>query len=465
MVARARSGRPLAAGRARWPLGIAAVAGLVVLAGIGFQLAERRLGVGLSSDSYSYLAWAERFLADGELGHTPYDFTAPKPLALAVATVGDALGIPVAFFGTWGVLTSFGAVLAAGALARRFAGWPAAVAAGVLAAALPSLVRGGWAGDATVAYAACVVGAAALPPGRVRPAAVLLGVAGLLRPEAWGLAAVYAALAWRGAARAERATAVAAVVVPPALWLSFDWIATGDPLYGAHATDRFGVVAVPFRDLPGIVGDLVPELVGWPLLVLGLVALGAGLRRCPLDPAVVLPLAVLASLLVDIGLGLIGEEPLGRYALGVFLFVPAGAAIVLAQAPGRARLPVLAAGTAACLGFLAGPLGDSRDLLEQRGRMAAELDEELAPVVERALAGGGLVGTELDWGGALAVYSDVPRQRIVPVRAVGGEVDADLVRVLLVLAERQERRDARGAELPPGPEAARSALWRLYEPG
>ena len=75
MVARARFG-PDARGPAGavGPLRVAAVAGLVVLAGIGFQLAERRIGVGLSSDAYSYLAWAERVLAEGELGHTGYEF-------------------------------------------------------------------------------------------------------------------------------------------------------------------------------------------------------------------------------------------------------------------------------------------------------------------------------------------------------------------------------------------------------
>ena len=454
MGARARLGRP------------ALVAlGLLVASAVVFQLVRSRIGVGFSSDSYSYLAWAERFLSEGKLGHTPYDFTAPKPLELAVATIGEALGAPIAFFGTWAVLSYLGAVLAAAALAKRFAGWPAALAAGALAAVLPPLVRGGWSGDATVAYAACVVGAAALPPGRVRPAAALLGGAGLLRPEAWALAVVYAALAWRGASGRDRATAVAAVLVPPALWLSFDWITTGDPLYGAHATDRYGVVPAALQDLPGVLRDLVPELLTWPLLVLAVVALVAGLRRCPLDPAVVFPLAMVLGLLVEVQLGLIGAGPLGRYALGVFLFVPAGAAIVLAQAPGRARIPVLAAGTVACLVLLAGRLDEIQNLLERRGDISAQLADELTPAVERTLAGRGLVATEPEWGGALAVYSDVPRERIVPVGRVGRAIDPGDIRGYLILAGLQQGRDARGRVLPPSAETSRSPLWRLYEPG
>ena len=450
MDARARVGRPA----------VAAV-GLVALSAVGFQIARSRVGVGLSSDAYSYLAWAERFLADGEMGHTPYDFTAPKPLELAVATLGEALGAPVAVFGTWAVLGYLAAVLAAGALAHRFGGPAAAVVAAVLAATMPALVLAGWAGDATVPFAACVVGAAALAPGRVLPVAALLGVAGLLRPEAWGLAALHAALSWRDADRRERSGAVAAALVPPALWLGFDWIATGDPFYGPNATERFGVVRVPLGELPGILARLIPDLVGWPLVALGLAGFALGLRRRPLDPAVVFPLALALALLLELRLGLIGEQPLGRYGVGLALFLAPGAAIVLARAPGRARLPALAAGLVLCLAFAAGPLSNARDFLERRGRVAGQLEERMAPAVERT-APNGLVATEPTWGGALAVYSDVPRERIVPLRAVGTDVGAADVRAYLVVRRAQERRERRGVDLIAGRPAARTWLWQLY---
>ncbi len=454
MGARARVGRPA--------LAAIALVGASVLA---FEVIRSRMGVGLSSDSYSYLAWADRLFAEGKLDHTPYDFTAPKPLELIVATVGEAVGAPVAVFGTWAVLGYLGAVLAAAALARRFAGWPGALAAGVLAATMPALVRAGWAGDSTVPYAACVVGAAALAPGRTRPAAALLGAAGLLRPEAWGLAALYAALSWRSAGRDDRVAAVAAAVVPPVLWLSFDWIATGDPLYGAHATERFGVVAVPLQNVPHLFRHLIPELVGWPLLLLGLAALVAGLRRRPLDPAVLFPLALVLGLLIELQLGLIGAEPLGRYAVGVFLFLPAGAAIVLAHAPGKARLPVLVVGTVACVALLVGPLEDTRDFFQRRGRLASELEARMALAAEREVADGGLVATEAQWGGALAVFSDIPRDRIVPVSAVGRAVDPDEVRAYLVIPRLQRRRAGEVGEIDESPPAARSGPWRLYVPG
>jgi hypothetical protein len=453
MSARARLGRPVTLA-----IGLAAASALV------FELLRRRVGVGLSSDSYSYLAWAERFLGEGTLDHTPYDFTAPKPLELLVATAGEAVGAPVAVFGTWAVLCYAGAVVAAGALARRFAGWPAALAAGALAATMPMLVRAGWAGDSTAPYAACVVGAAALAPGRVRPVAALLGLAGLLRPEGWGLAALHAALSWRGASREERMAAVAAAIVPPLLWLSFDWIATGDPLYGAHATERFGVVAAPLQDVPGELRQLIPDLVGWPLVLLGLAALAAGVRRRATDPAVLFPLALALGLLIELRLGLIGTVPLGRYALPLFLFLPAGAGIVLARAPGRARLPVLAAGTIACLALQVGSLRDLRDFFDRRSNLAAQLEERMAPAVERVVAGGGLVATESEWGGALAVHSEVPRDRIVPARAVGRAVDPEEVRAYLVIPELQVRRDGPVGAIDESRPLASSGLWRLYVP-
>ncbi|HXV35446.1 MAG TPA: hypothetical protein VD769_15665, partial [Gaiellaceae bacterium] len=150
--------------------------GLVAVSALAFLAVRDRLGVALSSDAYSYLAWAERALAEGKLDHTPYDFTAPKPLELAVALLGQALGQPIVVFGTWAFLCYGAAVLAAAALAHRLAGPAAALVAGLLAATMPALLRATGAGDATVPFAACAVGAAALGPGRVRPAALLLAV-------------------------------------------------------------------------------------------------------------------------------------------------------------------------------------------------------------------------------------------------------------------------------------------------
>ena len=70
---------------------------------------------------------------------------------------------------------------------------------------------------------------------------VLLGVAGLLRPEAWLLALAWAA--WALPVRRDRAAVVAAALAAPLLWIAFDLAATGDPLHSLHGTQALAAAA------------------------------------------------------------------------------------------------------------------------------------------------------------------------------------------------------------------------------
>jgi hypothetical protein len=464
MAARALGGRLTSADRVPTPAAIAAAGALLVLvSALAFQLARRAVGVAFSSDTYSYLVWARRAVHEGELGHTPYDYTAPKPLEMLVATIGEVLGAPVAFFGTWAILSYLAALIAVSGLAWRLGGTLAAVTAGALALFLPPLVLHGYAADSTVPYAACVIGAVALSPLRRVPASCLLGIAGLLRPEAWGLAGLHAALTWRRSAVRERAVAVASALAPPAVWLTFDWIATGDALYGAHAADRFGVLGVPVQDVPQLVERVAPSLLGWPLLALGLVALAAGLARRPGDPAVIFPLAIAAGLVLELQLQFIGAQTIDRYGLVLALFFPVGAGVVLASVPGRARLPTVIAGVALCFWSVADELREVRVVHERRGRAATELEGGMAGAARRAVANGGLLATERQWQGATALYGRIPRERVVPVGEVGRNEDPDALGAFLVIAGRQERRAREGPTPLDGLEPDhRSRRWRLY---
>ena len=58
-----------------------------------------------------------------------------------------------------------------------------------------------------------------------------------------------------------------------------------------------------------------------------------------------------------------------------------------------------------------------------------------------------------------------PRERIVPVRALGKQVDPSQVGAYLVIARLQANRTGPKGEIDEGLLRARSALWRLYEPG
>ncbi len=267
---------------------LAATAVLLVL--------ERALvGIPFGSDAYSYLVWGRDAVEHGTTHHSQFDYTVPKPLELGVAAFGQLIGAPLALFGGWTVLGQLGAVAAVALLAGRLGGPRAAVAGGILALALPVLWRGGPAGDSNVPYAALVVAAAAFPAATV-PSAALLGVAGLLRPEAWGLAVIAAVLGWHRADGRERLATLASIVVPPVLWLGLDRIFTGDALWSQHVLDRYDARFHP----PHIaLGDLATTLVhrvdptlGWPLLVLAVVALGVSLARRPVEPAAAFAVAL-----------------------------------------------------------------------------------------------------------------------------------------------------------------------------
>ena len=86
---------------------------------------------------------------------------------------------------------------------------------------------------------AMVVWAAALEAQRARRGAavlVLLTLAGLLRPEAWVLAALYWCwVAWKASWRDRFVLALLAAVAP-VLWALTDWAVTGDPLFSLHYT-------------------------------------------------------------------------------------------------------------------------------------------------------------------------------------------------------------------------------------
>jgi len=90
-----------------------------------------------------------------------------------------------------------------------------------------------------IPFLALVVWAAVLEARRPRsgpPVLVALGVAGLLRPEAWLLSALYCLYLFPGADNHRRARIVAIAAIAPLLWLVFDVVATGDPLHSLHET-------------------------------------------------------------------------------------------------------------------------------------------------------------------------------------------------------------------------------------
>jgi hypothetical protein len=394
----------------------------VGLVALGLLALERSLiGVPLGSDAYSYIVWGRDAVAHGTTHHSAFDYTVPKPLDLAVAVLGKLVGAPLAVFGWWTVLGQLGAVLAASFLAYQLAGRRAAFAGGFLALALPVLWRGGPAGDSNVPYAALVVAAAGLTPATLGSAA-LLGVAGLLRPEAWGLAVVAAALGWRHAQGRERLAAVGSILLPPIVWLGSDRILTGDTLWSEHVLDRYDARFHPphiaLSDLPATLFHRVPPTVGWPLLLLALAAVVVAIARHRLEPALAFALALGVLLVVQAARGAVTDDDLGRM-LTVFALLGAGAgAALLGALPGRLAVSAV---VVVCIAFVAFPLRDAVRAAHRQGETAARLDHHIGPRLA-ARRPKGLVAVDRAWQGATALYSGLPRRRIVPLEAVGHEV-------------------------------------------
>ena len=110
-----------------------------------------------------------------------------------------------------------------------------------------------------VPFLALVLWAGAVEVGRPRrgvPVMALLALAGLLRPEAWVLIALY--WLWCRGWRSVALTALAAVA--PVVWAAVDATVTGDPLHSLHATSSLAETLGRERGLSHVPSALVSLL-------------------------------------------------------------------------------------------------------------------------------------------------------------------------------------------------------------
>lgn len=249
-------------------------------------------------DSYYTLLWGDQ-LARGQL--PDYDvFRPPTPhlLATALAALLSPLdGISDRLL----VLISLGSLIALFAILFRFTqlllGTLVAIAATAFLVTRTDVELLALRGTVDVPFLALVFGAALMElkrPRRGAPVLVLLGLAGLLRPEAWVFAGVYFLWMWpaMGGWR-ERLGYAALAAAAPVLWVAFDLVVTGEPLYSLTQTREVaGQVA---RDRG--VGDaitLLPDFIGGNEKVVNVVAGGLGLLLAVyiLRARAALPLAI-----------------------------------------------------------------------------------------------------------------------------------------------------------------------------
>jgi hypothetical protein len=258
-------------------------------------------------DSSTSLLWGREILS-GELpGFDGYRAPTEHPLLLAVSVLLAPLRETggTVLVGICG-LSVVALAVAVFRLGRAAAGLVGGVIAAALILSRLNLWLLAWIGFVDLPYIALVGWAAALEAERPRRGGavwVLLALAGLLRPEAWLLAALYALyVGWprraRGIARAALRAAAA-----PVIWMATDLIVTGHPLFSLQHTDSLALELQrerPLGELPGLMLHLLQEVVKLPVLLAGAAGavLAIRLRRGELRVPLVLVVATCATYLV-----------------------------------------------------------------------------------------------------------------------------------------------------------------------
>jgi hypothetical protein len=106
-------------------------------------------------------------------------------------------------------------------------------------------------------------------PRRGTPVFALLGVAELIRPDAWLLAGLYWLWCFPHADWRQRARWAAICAVGPVAWFGLDLLVTGDPLWSLHATNNLAVAlnrTVPLSGVPAATGKYIVGLIKGPLV-------------------------------------------------------------------------------------------------------------------------------------------------------------------------------------------------------
>jgi hypothetical protein len=286
-------------------------------------------------DSYYALVWGQEIFH----GHLP-DYAVlrqPTPHPLSTAT-----GVLLAPFGTSGdrilvllSLLTFVAFLAVAFLfVQRLLGSLVALLAVAVMLTRTDMELLALRAVFDLPFYVLVLGAAVLELGRPRrgwPVLALLGLAGLLRPEAWLLSAAYWAWLVPGTPRPLLVRYALLAAVAPVLWLAADLVVTGEPLYSLTSTRE---VSGEFGRNLGLVEAVkaIPSYAGGPdrVVTVGVGGLGLLLGAFILRRRAALPLALgalgLATFLIIAAAGL---SVIPRYMMIPSLLLTLGVAVAL----------------------------------------------------------------------------------------------------------------------------------------
>jgi hypothetical protein len=206
---------------------------------------------------------------------------------------------------------------------------------------------------------ALVVWAAVLEarrPRRGTPVLLLLGAAGMLRPEGWVLAGLYWLwLAWRASWR-ERIRYAALAAIGPLVWMAVDLAVTGNPLfsllYTSGSAEDLGRQR-PLSELPTAIPGFFSNIVKLPVLIAAVAGIGIAALAAPrraVMPAVLLASGVGTFVLIGIAGASVIERYLAVAGIALLLFAAVFFAGFTMLRPGRARTWWMA-GSAALVAF------------------------------------------------------------------------------------------------------------------
>ena len=407
-------------------------------------------------DTRFAIAWGSELLR----GQTP-SFEGIGPIKHPLTLAGGAI---VSILPPQGAInaTAIGALLtfallgyATFRLGRLLAGTAAGALAVVVVLSRPEIILGALTARKDLLFAALVISAAALVASAPRKnrgwALALLAAAGLIRPEAWVLAAAYGTwLIFRERVDLRtRRLVIAAVLSAPLIWALSDLILTGSPLHTiGSGSDRASIEAAGFiepgaaglqvtglRRFTGFVEIGIPGIIGWPATIAAILVVAQTLiswRRGDRSGSYAALIAIAAIVVAMLGVAVV----LNVFSLPLqdrFLIVAAVAVgILAASALAGARSSPLLGGALAILviGILVGLPGDVSDTRADAQRNEGNRDDAKAlaqlaarPAVKQAIADcpevevASKVRTSAQFGRAtLAIELEVPVDDISPVR-------------------------------------------------
>ncbi len=286
-------------------------------------------------DSFYALLWGRDLLHLHLPDFRVYRGPTEHPLAIAFGMICSIFGQGGARLMVLGSIASFVAVVAGVyRLGRLCFGPIVGLFAGLLVLSRFFVENLAAQGYLDIAYVALIVWAIVLEverPRRGTPVLLTLAAAGLLRPDAWVLSGVYWLwCSWRADNR-RRLLYLAMAASAPLIWVCFDALVTGNPLYSLNSTAGLAQELERTQGLPSVVSSVwtygvrIDKL---PVILGALIGLPLAIWLTP--RRVLTPLAALVVLgCVYVAEGAVGVSVIDRYLMGAAIVLLLFCAVTL----------------------------------------------------------------------------------------------------------------------------------------